>query len=91
MHRLLLVLIACSILLAAPSPAWAQTTSQVASTVTATRATGAGLVVVPYTTVCALWAIYTPRNPVGWFIVGLLFTIFAAMAVLYQASRDRRE
>ncbi len=68
MRSLLLVLVACSILLA--GPAWAQTAptdSQTTSTVTATRATGAGLIVFLCATVCALWAIYTKRNPIASF------------------------
>jgi len=89
MHRLLLVLIVCSILLVAPSGAWAQPADQ--PTVTTTEATGVGLVAILYATVAALWAIDTKRNPVGWFIVGLLFTVLAAFAVLYQASQDQKK
>jgi hypothetical protein len=37
------------------------------------------------------WWNRTTAPPIAWFIVGLIFTVFAAAAVLYQAGQDRKK
>lgn len=81
MVQLLLALVA---VLALPALAFAD------QGVTTSQATGAGLVAFLYGTVCALWALQTKRSPIAWFIVGVIFTVLAAMAMLFQAGRDRK-
>ena len=92
MRRLLLaILVAGSVLLVQPSSAWSQPVDTSQPIVTRTQATGGAAIAFLYASFCALWAMQTRRNPVGWFIVGFIFSVFAAAAVLYQAGQDRKK
>jgi len=92
MRRLLLaLLVACSVLLVQPSSASSQAVDASQPTVTTTQATGGVALAFLYASFCALWAMNTRRNPVGWFILGFIFSVFAAMAVLYLTGQDRKK
>jgi hypothetical protein len=42
-------------------------------------------------TVCALWAIYSGRNPWVWFFFGYLFSFFTVLFMLAKAGSDKAE